>query len=226
MEPSVGNKQWRGEVLEALFCWVFLIGGALVLWSSMGEGWGGESRKSYLYIRSWCYLKKWECGISPTRSLVFAHSWTFHHHRSYRRNLRSQCQLNYWVHEYFSQNNPPVPSKIHRLLPSYKPLQQMSIPLNPAPNKNNPKRKNSTPKPYLQGPPAQHPWPHNPPQPRHPLSHWNVKAPSKSQNPQTNQKIISTTSQVTFTYPLTLQQPPPRKQMTLFTFPTIFSERL
>ena len=84
------------------------------------DGWGlGGSRKSHLYIRSWCYLKKWECEISPTRSLVFAHSGTFHHHRSYRRNLRSQCQLDYWVHEYFIQNNSPVPSKFHRLFPSY-----------------------------------------------------------------------------------------------------------
>ena len=55
----------------------------------------------------------------------------------------------------------------------------------------------------------------------HTLSHWNVKAPSKSQNPQNNQKIISTSSHVTFTYPPTLQQPPPQKQMPSFTFPTI-----
>ena len=47
----------------------------------------------------------------------------------------------------------------------------------------------------------QHPWPHNPPQPHHPPSHWNVKAPSKSQNPHTIQKMITITSRVTFTYP-------------------------
>ena len=118
MELSVGNNQWRGEGQKALFCWGFFNWWCFNTLIVDGRGLGG-SRKSHLYIRSWYYLKKWECGISPTRSLVFAHSGTFHHHRSYRRNLRSQCQLDYWVYEYFIQNNSPVPSKLHRLLPSY-----------------------------------------------------------------------------------------------------------
>ena len=74
----------------------------------------------------------------------------------------------------------------------------------------------------LQDPPTQYPWPHNTPQSCHPLSHWNVKTPSKSQNPQTNQKIISTTSHVTFTYPPTLPRPHQQKNMPSFSFPTIF----
>ena len=54
----------------------------------------------------------------------------------------------------------------------------------------------------LQSPPAWYTGPHNPPQTYQPLPHWNVKAPSKSPNPQTNQKIISTTSHVIFPYPI------------------------
>ena len=50
MELSVGNNQWRGEGQKALFCWVFLIGGALILWSSMGEGWGGVESLIYIFV--------------------------------------------------------------------------------------------------------------------------------------------------------------------------------
>ena len=88
--------------------------------------------------------------------------------------------------------------------------------------KTAPKKKNPAPKPELQGPPTQHPRPQKPRKPRHPLSHWNGKSPFKSQNPQTNQKIISTTSHVTFTYPPTLQRPLQQKHMPSFIFPTIF----
>ena len=57
--------------------------------------------------------------------------------------------------------------------------------------------------------------------PKEQLSHWNTKAHSKSQSPQTNQKIIFTTSHITFTPP-TLQQLPQQTHMPSFPFPTIF----
>ena len=57
--------------------------------------------------------------------------------------------------------------------------------------------------------------------PKEQLSHWNTKAHPKSQSPQTNQKIIFTTSHITFTPP-TLQQLPQQTHMPSFTFPTIF----
>ena len=52
------------------------------------------------------------------------------------------------------------------------------------------------------------------------------RSPSKSQKPQTNLKIIFTTSHVTPLTPLTPEQPPQQKYIPSFTFPIIFERKI
>ena len=156
----------------------------------MGEGWWGKQKVSYIFSFSVLFKEMKVRGQFQT-FLLFSPSQEFFTicHRRYGRKSKSKTN-GYIYHTNHSTRSPFLHIQLQ-----IKTTLKRRIQLQ---NRNS----NSN------CPPAQHPRPHNLPQPRHPLSHWNVKAPSKSQNPQTNQKIISTTSHVTFTYPPKLQQPP------------------
>ena len=92
------------------------------------------------------------------------------------------------------KKNPPITSAILTT------PQEVHSSIPPSSKEKQPPKEESNSKTITPRSSIQHPWPHNPPQPHHPPSHWNVKAPSKSQNPHTIQKMITITSRVTFTY--------------------------
>ena len=130
---------------------------------------------------------------------------TFHHRKKCERNLRE----GYWGHEILWPQ-PRHVTKPSTQSSSPPPPKKKITPLTSTILTTPPKFHSSTPLSSKQKKP-----------PKEQLSHWNTKAHPKSQSPQTNQKMIFTTSHITFTPP-TLQQLPQQTHMPSFTFPTIF----
>ena len=155
----------------------------------------GEAGSNFLlYFFIWgCFNRRWARV-----------SGNFPSSQKCERNLRE----GYWEHEILW----PQPRHVTKpsTQPSSSPPPQKIAPLTSTILTTPPKFHSSTPLSSKQKKP-----------PEEQLSHWNTKAHPKSRSPQTNQKIIFTTSHITFTPP-TLQQLPQQTHMPSFTFPTIF----
>ena len=86
----------EGMRQKASFCYFFI-------WGCFGCQWMrvGETAQKISFVFSFSFLvllKKIRMRDRTTPSLVFTLSGTLHHYKSYRKNLRNQHQREQWVH--------------------------------------------------------------------------------------------------------------------------------